>query len=189
MKSILLGFLFNLAFVSPAVLGQTTQGPTTITPKAQQIHNSAIVVDTHADTPQRFLDGGFDIGNSDPADKGHISLEKATVTVTAPAAPELRHRLLYQEHQSSPMSTLNGFELRLRNDAGTSNPALLTFADAPLVIDNGDNDTPDKAQAVPVPCTISGRVEKRRDRSGLIAQAPARRQQVFQKGPRARGKI
>ncbi|HST08833.1 MAG TPA: dipeptidase [Terriglobales bacterium] len=78
MKSILLGFFFNLAFVSPAVLGQTTQGPTTITPKAQQIHNSAIVVDTHADTPQRFLDGGFDIGNTDPADKGHISLEKAS---------------------------------------------------------------------------------------------------------------
>jgi len=42
-----------------------------------QIHNSAIVVDTHADTPQRFLDEGFDIGNSDPNDPGHISLDKA----------------------------------------------------------------------------------------------------------------
>jgi membrane dipeptidase len=42
-----------------------------------QIHNSAIVVDTHADTPQRFLDGGFDIGSTDPADNGHISLDKA----------------------------------------------------------------------------------------------------------------
>jgi hypothetical protein len=94
----------------------------------------------------------------------HIALEKATVNVTAPAAPELRQRLLYADHQSAPMSTLNGFELRLRNDAGTSNPALLTFADAPVVLDNGDNDTPDKAQAVPVPCAIAGRVEKRRDR-------------------------
>jgi membrane dipeptidase len=42
-----------------------------------QIHNSAIVVDTHADTPQRFLDEGFDIGNADPKDPGHISLDKA----------------------------------------------------------------------------------------------------------------
>jgi membrane dipeptidase len=42
-----------------------------------QIHNSTIVVDTHADTPQRFLDGGFDIGSIDPGDKGHISLDKA----------------------------------------------------------------------------------------------------------------
>jgi membrane dipeptidase len=36
-----------------------------------------MVVDTHADTPQRFLDGGFDIGSSDPADNGHVSLDKA----------------------------------------------------------------------------------------------------------------
>jgi membrane dipeptidase len=35
------------------------------------------VVDTHADTPQRFLDDGFDIGSTDPSDNGHISLDKA----------------------------------------------------------------------------------------------------------------
>jgi membrane dipeptidase len=50
---------------------------TAVTPKALQIHNSAIVVDTHADTPQRFLDDNFDIGNTDPKDIGHISLDKA----------------------------------------------------------------------------------------------------------------
>src|SRR5437588_4279206 len=48
-----------------------------ISPRAKAIHQSAIVVDTHADTPQRFLDEGFDIGNSDPKDVGHISLDKA----------------------------------------------------------------------------------------------------------------
>jgi membrane dipeptidase len=37
-----------------------------ITERARAIHNSAIVVDTHADTPQRFLDENFDIGNADP---------------------------------------------------------------------------------------------------------------------------
>jgi membrane dipeptidase len=38
---------------------------------------SAIVIDTHADTPQRFLDENFDIGSTDPKDVGHISLDKA----------------------------------------------------------------------------------------------------------------
>jgi membrane dipeptidase len=45
--------------------------------KARAIHDSALVVDTHADTPQRFLDEGFDIGSTDPNDVGHISLDKA----------------------------------------------------------------------------------------------------------------
>jgi membrane dipeptidase len=45
--------------------------------RAQKIHDSALIVDTHADTPQRFLDEGFDIGSTDPKDIGHISLDKA----------------------------------------------------------------------------------------------------------------
>ena len=49
----------------------------TVSAKARAIHDSAIVVDTHADTPQRFLDEGFDIGSTDPNDVGHISLDKA----------------------------------------------------------------------------------------------------------------
>jgi membrane dipeptidase len=48
-----------------------------VSQRAQKIHNSALVIDTHADTPQRFLDEGFDIGSTDPNDIGHISLDKA----------------------------------------------------------------------------------------------------------------
>jgi membrane dipeptidase len=47
-----------------------------VSSRARAIHNSAIIVDTHADTPQRFLDENFDIGSSDRDDLGHISLEK-----------------------------------------------------------------------------------------------------------------
>jgi membrane dipeptidase len=54
-----------------------SQNPSTISAKARAIHASAIIVDTHADTPQRFLDDNFDIGNSDPKDTGHLSLDKA----------------------------------------------------------------------------------------------------------------
>jgi membrane dipeptidase len=48
-----------------------------VSAKARQIHESALVVDTHADTPQRFLDENFDIGSTDPKDQGHVSLDKA----------------------------------------------------------------------------------------------------------------
>src|SRR5208282_4082407 len=45
--------------------------------QARAIHDSAIVIDTHADTPQRFVDDNFDLGNTDPNDYGHITLDKA----------------------------------------------------------------------------------------------------------------
>jgi membrane dipeptidase len=50
---------------------------TVVSAKARAIHDSALVIDTHADTPQRFLDEGFDIGSTDPNDVGHLSLDKA----------------------------------------------------------------------------------------------------------------
>ncbi len=52
-----------------------TNGPV-VSAQARAVHNSAIVIDTHADTPQRFLDDGFDLGNRDPKDLGHLSLDK-----------------------------------------------------------------------------------------------------------------
>ena len=51
--------------------------PVAISAKARQIHESALIIDTHADTPQRFLDENFDLGSTDPKDHGHISLDKA----------------------------------------------------------------------------------------------------------------
>ncbi len=53
-----------------------SSGPA-VSAKARAIQDSAIVIDTHADTPQRFLDQGFDIGSTDPNDIGHVSLDKA----------------------------------------------------------------------------------------------------------------
>ena len=41
---------------------------------ARAIHDSAIIVDTHADTPQRFLDEGFDLGTV--THDGHVDLDK-----------------------------------------------------------------------------------------------------------------
>src|SRR5579872_777096 len=51
------------------------QTATTSPMDAQQIHNSAIVIDTHADTPQFMLDLNYDLGT--PSDTMHINLDKA----------------------------------------------------------------------------------------------------------------
>lgn len=48
-----------------------------VSSRAHAIHTSAIVVDTHEDTPQRFLDENYDIGSIDPQDNDFISLDKA----------------------------------------------------------------------------------------------------------------
>jgi membrane dipeptidase len=57
--------------------GRSSPSGPTVGARARAIHDSAIVVDTHADTPQRFLDEGFDLGSTDPNDVGHVSLDKA----------------------------------------------------------------------------------------------------------------
>jgi membrane dipeptidase len=48
-------------------------------PKAdspQAIHQSALIIDTHADTPQRFLDENFDLGEITPVSDGQVDLDK-----------------------------------------------------------------------------------------------------------------
>src|ERR1700686_4038548 len=66
-----------IALLLPLAFAVVVYAQTAISKTAREIHNSAIVVDTHADTPQRFLDENYDIGSTDPKDYGHISLDKA----------------------------------------------------------------------------------------------------------------
>ena len=40
---------------------------------AAQVQKSAIIIDTHADTPQRFVDEHFDLG--DPLNGGNLNLD------------------------------------------------------------------------------------------------------------------
>jgi membrane dipeptidase len=70
-----LNFLLFTALVCSLATAQAPDAG--ISGKARKIHDSALIVDTHADTPQRFLDEGFDIGSTDANDNGHISLDKA----------------------------------------------------------------------------------------------------------------
>jgi len=70
-----------LLFAVPALL--LAQNPTRHAAKAtgkmtntpQAVHRSALVIDTHADTPQRFVDEHFDL--ADPLQGGNLNLESA----------------------------------------------------------------------------------------------------------------
>lgn len=77
MNKTAISLLSSFALVLSVMAQSASNSGPTVSKKAQAIHDSAIVVDTHADTPQRFLDEGFDIGSTDPNDVGHISLDKA----------------------------------------------------------------------------------------------------------------
>ncbi len=86
------------------------------------------------------------------------ALEKITVPVTGAQGPSFSGAV------TPKMAGIDGFEFRLRNDSGWSNPFLIGLVRAPLVLDNGNNDTPETAQAIPLPCEIAGHIEKPRDR-------------------------
>ena len=109
-------------------------------------------------------------GKLDPTSVIHGQpLEKLTVTVNAPT--ESFDKLNYSGLTSPLLGTLDGFEYRLNGPTGVSNPMLMMFAKSPVVIENDDNDTVEKAQAVPVPCEIAGRIDKKRDRDWYVFDA------------------
>ena len=109
-------------------------------------------------------------GKPDPAAviNGQV-LDKLTVSVTAPNTG--LDQLNYSGIVSPISAGVDGFEYRLTGPTGASNPMMMTFAKAPVILENDDNDTPDKAQVVPVPCEIAGRIDKKRDRDWYVFDA------------------
>jgi membrane dipeptidase len=68
--------ILTLVFLPALVLAQTpakTPEKMTAKPSPEQVHRSAIVIDTHADTPQRFVDEHFDL--ADPLGGGNLNLD------------------------------------------------------------------------------------------------------------------
>ncbi len=123
------------------------------------------VVEPGKPTPVTIYGRNLPGGQPDPTAvvDEHV-LDKVAATITAPTDPAALARLTFSGHVSPVASGLDGFEYRVKNDAGSSNPFLLTFARAPVVLDNDANDTPETAQEVAPPCEIAGRVVKIGDR-------------------------
>ena len=99
------------------------------------------------------------------------ALEKVVVTVKASADPLALQRLAYTGLVVPHSSMLDGFDYRIKNDVGQSNPFLMTYAAVPVVLDQGDNDEQEKAQKIATPCVIAGRVEKKADRDWYAFEA------------------
>src|SRR5579871_1924382 len=71
-----------LVVVPGLMLGQASENaPAKTSPKMTQklspeaVHRSALVIDTHADTPQRFVDENFDMAQ--PLNGGNLNIESA----------------------------------------------------------------------------------------------------------------
>ena len=78
-----LGSLVCLLVLSSLTLAQhktpahkKRAAPAKAVPAWEAIHQSALIIDTHADTPQRFLDENFDLSQNTPVTDGHIDFGK-----------------------------------------------------------------------------------------------------------------
>ncbi|HZT81179.1 MAG TPA: hypothetical protein VFA26_13185 [Gemmataceae bacterium] len=135
----------------------------TTAPWIDAVHPCA--VEPGKTTPVTVYGRNLPGGQTDPAAViDGKAMEKVTVPVNVPNDPARLQRLEMGDHLGFAASGLDGFELRLRGPGGTSNPHLLTYARAPVVLDNDSNHTPETAQHVPVPGEVAGRILKRRER-------------------------
>jgi hypothetical protein len=117
---------------------------------------------------------GRNLPNGKPDPKAVVdgrTLETITVTVNPPNDAAQLQRLAYNGLIEPRMGFLNGFEYRVKNGVGSSNPFLLTYARAPVVLGNGENSTAEKAQEITLPCEIAGRINNRRERDFYIFNA------------------
>ncbi len=62
--------------MSPSLLIALLLAGTPGAPDAREVHQSALIVDGHMDTPLRLLDEGFDLGSDTPTTEGHVDLGK-----------------------------------------------------------------------------------------------------------------
>ncbi len=82
MKAILPALLF---LATTSLLNAQTAPEAASVPKPKltpaQVHSQAIVIDTHADTPQRFVDENYDL--AEPLNGGNLNLDSANKATSA----------------------------------------------------------------------------------------------------------
>jgi hypothetical protein len=85
-------------------------------------------------------------------------VESVSVTVTPPAD---RTRLAFRGRVPPAMGLQDGFEFRLPG----SNPVPIFLTDTKVVLEKDEgNDRPEKAEPIPTPCEVAGRIDRRYDR-------------------------
>ncbi len=126
--------------------------------------------------PSKITLYGRNLPNGQPDPQTTVDgkgLDKLEVEVKPPADPLSGQRMMHLGNISPATGVLDGFEYRVKNAAGTSNPVLLTYATGPITLDSGDNDTPEKAQAIAAPGDVCGMLEKKKDRDWYVFTAKA----------------
>ncbi len=97
------------------------------------------------------------------------ALESVKVRIAIPgdAGQKLQFASLLGPHQGG----IDGIEYRLKNGNLQSSPLLITVATAPVVVEQPDNDRPDAAQELSLPCEVAGQFYPQRDVDWFSFQA------------------
>lgn len=90
-----------------------------------------------------------------------VALQKKDVTLAIPA--DAAGRLTYSGRIEPHMAGLDGLEYRLKDGERESNPFLLTLTRTRPVTEQADNDRPESAQQLTVPCEVAGQFYPQRD--------------------------
>jgi hypothetical protein len=90
-------------------------------------------------------------------------LEKVVRQIPVPNDPETVTSLRFNELLRPSASRLDGMEVRVTGDTGTSNARLLVFSDGPELLEQEPNDTIAQAQHLPVPCAVTGQFSAPKD--------------------------
>jgi hypothetical protein len=99
-------------------------------------------------------------------------LQRVAATIQAPGDAKALHQLTFSGLIAPKSAGLCGFEYRIHNAAGASNPFLMTYATAPVILDSGAHDSAAKAQPITsLPCEIAGQIERRHDRDWYLFSA------------------
>lgn len=100
-------------------------------------------------------------------------LQRLTVTLAPPTDAAALQQLQNSPWASPGHAGLDAFFYRVKNTSGWSNAVPITYAHGPVILENGDHATAAKAQLVPVPCEIAGRIDRPNDRDWYAFQGKA----------------
>ncbi len=112
----------------------------------------------------RFEVYGRNLPGGQPTNEtvGGRPLQKLEVTIDVPQ-PSATGKLETENYILASGSWIDGFSYRLKSPQGDSNPVLLGFSSAPVVLEQEPNQPASKAQKVTLPCEFVGRFQQPRD--------------------------
>ncbi len=100
-------------------------------------------------------------------------LQKLAITLAPPSDLQAAQQMQGYPWLPPARAGLDGFFYRTRNQHGWSNAAPVFYSSGAVVMEKQDHGSPEKAQAVTLPCDILGRIERQNDRDWYSFSAKA----------------